>query len=80
MVQILVILALGKLVRGEQDDLGLLPGTSLFNFALDFLPSPDELRSQGVAGIETLAIIAIYLQNGDRTDDAATYVSLFFSP
>ncbi|KAJ5118273.1 hypothetical protein N7448_009988 [Penicillium atrosanguineum] len=72
-VQILVILALGKLIRGEQDILELPPGTRLFKYALDLLPTPDELRSQGVAGIEALAIIAIYLQNGDRTDDAATY-------
>ena len=77
-LQILVILALGRLLRGEEDHLDQPPGTRMFIFVRDRLPNPEELRSHGVPGIEVLAIIAIYLQNIDQKEDAATYVSSSF--
>jgi proline utilization trans-activator len=73
-LQALLIFALGKLLRGESDGSNSPPGYALFKYALDLLPSPSELRAHGVAGIEVLAIITVYLQNIDRRDDAASYV------
>ena len=75
-LQALLILALGRLLRGESDGSSSPPGFALFRYALDLLPCPSELRAHGVAGIEVLAIITVYLQNIDRRDDAASYVGL----
>ena len=75
-LQALLVFALGRLLRGESDVLNAPPGFALFNYALDLLPCPSELRAHGVAGIEILAIITVYLQNIDRKDDAASYVSI----
>jgi proline utilization trans-activator len=73
-LQALLIFALGRLLRGESDAPNSPPGFALFKYALDLLPCPSELRAHGVAGIEVLAIITVYLQNIDRRDDAASYV------
>ncbi|KAF3402064.1 hypothetical protein F1880_009885 [Penicillium rolfsii] len=73
-LQTLLIFALGRLLRGESDGSSSPPGYALFKYALDLLPSPSELRAHGIAGIEVLAIITVYLQNIDRRDDAASYV------
>ncbi|OOQ83545.1 hypothetical protein PEBR_35441 [Penicillium brasilianum] len=75
-LQALLIFALGKLLRGDLDGSSSPPGFALFTYALDLLPCPSELRAHGVAGIEVLAIITVYLQNIDRRDDAASYIGL----
>ncbi|KAJ5152630.1 uncharacterized protein N7482_009108 [Penicillium canariense] len=75
-LQALVIFALGRLVRGESDVPDSFPGYAMFNYALDLLPNPSELRAHGVAGIEILVIITFYLQNIDRKDDSASYIGL----
>lgn len=74
-LQALLIFALGRLLRGDSDGSNSPPGFALFSYALDLLPCPSELRAHGVAGIEVLAIVTVYLQNVDRRDDAASYVS-----
>jgi hypothetical protein len=73
-LQALLIFAIGRLLCGESDGSNSPPGYALFKYALDLLPCPSELRAHGVAGIEVLAIITVYLQNIDRRDDAASYV------
>lgn len=66
--------AIGKLLRGYLDETSGPPGFSLFNDALGLLPDITEIKAHGVAGIEILALIAVYYQNNDRKDDAVTHV------
>ena len=73
-LEILLVLAIGKLLRGEFDENGDLPGSAWFNHAMELLPDPTELRAHGAAGIEVLALVAVYLQNLDRKEDASIYV------
>lgn len=72
--QALLVFAVGKLLRGESDVAGNPPGSLFFSFVERHLPSPTELRKQGLAGIEVLVLMVIYLQNIDHKDDASIYV------
>lgn len=73
-LHILLVFAIGKFLRGELDGTTDPPGFALFKEALRLLPNISELRAHGVAGIEILALIAVYYQNIDRKDDAASHV------
>lgn len=73
-LHIILIFAVGRLLRGETDGGSLLPGFKLFTFVDQNLPSPTQLRKQGLAGIEVLALMVVYLQNIDQKDDASIYV------
>jgi proline utilization trans-activator len=76
-LQTCLVFAVGRLLRGESDVAGKPPGSSFFNFVERNLPSPSELRRQGLAGIEVLVLMVIYLQNIDQKDDASIYVRRF---
>lgn len=77
-LQMLVVFALGHLFPGDfeagpgTDD---VPGSGLFEFALRNLPSLSEQYSHGSLAVETLALVALYLQNVDRQGEAYVYVS-----
>jgi proline utilization trans-activator len=73
-LHILLVFAIGKLLRGDLDGTSEPPGFALFNEVLRLLPGISEIRAHGVAGIEILALIAVYYQNIDCKDDAATHV------
>lgn len=73
-LQTLLVLAVGRLLRGESDVAGKPPGSQFFSFVERNLPSPTELRKQGLAGIEVLVLMVIYLQNIDHKNDASIYV------
>lgn len=73
-LHILLVFAIGKLLRGDLDGTTGPPGFALFNEALRLLPDIGEIRAHGIAGIEILALIAVYYQNIDRKDDAASHV------
>lgn len=73
-LQILLVFAIGKLLRGDLDGTSDPPGFVLFNEVLNLLPGISEIRAHGVTGIEILALVAVYYQNIDCKDDAATHV------
>ncbi|KAJ5731835.1 hypothetical protein N7493_003316 [Penicillium malachiteum] len=73
-LHILLVFAIGKLLRGDLDETTGPPGFDLFKEALRLLPDMSEIRAHGVAGIEILALIAVYYQNIDQKDDAASHV------
>jgi proline utilization trans-activator len=79
-LQLLLVLAIGKLFLGELDG-EQVPGRSMFDYAVDILPNLSEMQSHGVLGIEVLALVAVYLQNADRKEEAYVYVGswIFFS-
>lgn len=76
-LQVLLIFAVGRLLRGESDNADMPPGSQYFNYVEQNLPSPTELRRQGLAGIEVLALMVVYLQNIDHKDNASIYVGVF---
>lgn len=75
-LHIILVFAVGRLLRGETDGEGRPPGFKLFTFVERNIPSPTELRKLGLAGIEVLALMIVYLQNIDQKDDASIYVRL----
>ncbi|KAJ5110497.1 hypothetical protein N7532_001032 [Penicillium argentinense] len=75
-LQIFLIFALGKLLRGDTSSDDQLPGLHYFSYVERVLPPLTELRKHGLAAIEVLALMVVYLQNADRKEDAAIYVSL----
>ncbi|KAJ5728754.1 uncharacterized protein N7483_003262 [Penicillium malachiteum] len=77
-LHILLVFAIGKLLRGDLDGTAGPPGYDLFKEALRLLPGISEIRAHGVAGIEILALVAVYYQNIDRKDDAASHIGLAF--
>lgn len=73
-LHILLVFAIGKVLRGDLDGRMGPPGFGLFSEAVRLLPVISEIRTHGVAGIEVLALLAVYYQNIDRKDDAASHV------
>ena len=73
-LHILLVFAIGKVLRGDLDGGAGPPGFAFFNEAVRLLPDISEIRAHGVAGIEILALLAVYCQNIDRKDDAASHV------
>lgn len=77
-LQLMIIFALGKLLLGEFDngeDPDGPPGMKIFGFAMRNLPALGEQYDQGRLGVETFALVALYLQNVDRHGEAYVYVS-----
>ena len=79
-LQILFILAISKLFKGEcgdnaqSTDRECFPGYSLFDFAYQRLPSLSQLYSVGKVGVEILALVAVYLVNVNRKEEAYIHV------
>ena len=82
-LEMLLVLAIGKLFAGdfsgirEQDT---VPGAELFEFVQKNLPTISDLYSHGILGIELLALVAVYLQNVYRMEEAYIYVSFVAFP
>ncbi|OJJ34682.1 hypothetical protein ASPWEDRAFT_474326 [Aspergillus wentii DTO 134E9] len=74
-LQMLLVLAIGKLFAGDFDDRDELPGSKLFEYAHQNLPTLGELYALDVLGVEILALVAVYLQNLNRKDEAYIYIS-----
>lgn len=74
-LQILVILAIGQLFVGEFSNNETVPGQDLFEFVLRHVPTLGNLYALGRLGIELPALIAVYLQNSNRKEEAYLYVS-----
>jgi proline utilization trans-activator len=73
-LEMLLVLAIGKLFSGDFDDHIEIPGSKLFNYVYANLPTLGELYTYGVLGVEILALVAVYLQNLNRKDEAYLHV------
>jgi hypothetical protein len=74
-VQFLAVLALGKAVatnpaKGSRT----LPGSGLFSRAMSLMPDSSYLFNDALTAIETLCVIALYLQSADMRNSAYIYV------
>ncbi|KAJ5387426.1 hypothetical protein N7509_009967 [Penicillium cosmopolitanum] len=74
-LEMLLVLAIGKLFSGDFDDHNEIPGSELFSYAYKNLPTLGELYTHGVLGVEILALVAVYLQNLNRKDEAYLHIS-----
>lgn len=73
-LEMLLILAIGQLFSGHTDNHPETPGSKLFNHAYINLPTLGELYKHGALGVEILALVAVYLQNINRKDEAYLHV------
>lgn len=73
-LEMLLVLAIGQLFSGRTDDQNEIPGSKLFYYAYRSLPALGELYTHGVLGVEILALVAVYLQNLNRKDEAYLHV------
>ncbi|PHH55999.1 putative transcriptional regulatory protein C3C7.04 [Ceratocystis fimbriata CBS 114723] len=82
-VEILLLLALGKLLSGTfeyEDEHGRtisedLPGAEMFRYAHANMPNLSHMLSLEALGVELLALTAMYLQNSGRKEEAYVYIS-----
>ncbi|KAJ5092073.1 hypothetical protein NUU61_006943 [Penicillium alfredii] len=72
-LEMILVFAIGKLFGGDFDG-DPMPGSSLFDYAHRALPSLSELYSHERIGVEVLGLIAVYLQNASRKEEAYIYV------
>jgi proline utilization trans-activator len=73
--EVMLVFALGRLLRGECEDETRFPGASFFLEATKRIPDLSTLRNEGTLEVETLGLMALYLQGSDLKDDAYIYVS-----
>lgn len=77
-LEVLLLLAIARLLKGtfgSAEDREIYPGEDLFQFAYEHLPTLSQLLSGGKVAIEVLALVAVYLQNINRKEEAYVYVS-----
>ncbi|KAM5359267.1 hypothetical protein ACJZ2D_014615 [Fusarium nematophilum] len=75
-VQVLFVLAIGKLLRAGTEDDSQVPGVAFFNEAMKHLPPMMDMKKHGVLGIEAVGLAALFLQVADRKDEAYLYASM----
>ena len=73
-LRIWMIVAIGRLFVGEFGENEDVPGQNLFDFIMKCFPTLGDLYSLGTLGIELAALVAIYLQNSNRKEEAYIYV------
>ncbi|CAI7586782.1 unnamed protein product [Penicillium pancosmium] len=73
-IKLVLIFAVGKLVEGRFDD-DPLPGDRYFKYAQALLPNLSELHASKRHGVEVLGLVALYLQNVSRSEEAYLYVN-----
>lgn len=80
-VQFLAVLALGKAVA-TNPAMGsrTLPGSALFSRAMALMPDSSYLFNDALTAIETLCVVALYLQSADMRNSAYIYVRHSSSP
>lgn len=79
-IELLMVFALGKLLRGVSTSNGTLPGIEFYLAGEVHLPDLATLRSEGTMAVEVLGMMAFFLQCADRREDAYVYVSLKHIP
>lgn len=72
--EILMVLAIGKLIQGTMSEPEPFPGFSLFEEALNYLSNMCYVHAAGAQGVEVMGLMAFYLQCADRKEDAYIYV------
>ncbi|KNB17907.1 hypothetical protein FOXG_15612 [Fusarium oxysporum f. sp. lycopersici 4287] len=77
-LRMIIILAIGKLLRGDNADnrANCYPGSNLFEYVHASLPNPSMQHSQGRVAIETLTLLGVYLQAMNRKEEAYIYTSI----
>lgn len=75
-VELLMVFALGELLRGTLKNKASLPGKVYFCEARQRVPDFLALRSSGVLGVEIMGLLAFYSQCADRRDDAYVYAGV----
>ena len=82
-MELLLIFAIARLFTGdfggELHRTDSFPGYSLFDFVRGRIPPLSQLYSIGRVGVEVMALVAVYLQNIYRKEEAYVYVSLAIS-
>jgi proline utilization trans-activator len=73
-VEILMVFALGQLLKGELSSITMLPGATWYTEAVCLLPEFATLRTAGPVAVEIMGLMAMYLQCADRREDAYLYV------
>ncbi|EXM12590.1 hypothetical protein FOTG_18917 [Fusarium oxysporum f. sp. vasinfectum 25433] len=71
--KLLMMFALGELLRGRLDENSRLPGIQYFVEAERCLPCLPQLRAMGLHAIGVLGMVAFYLQCADSRDNAYAY-------
>ncbi|KAH6685845.1 hypothetical protein F5X68DRAFT_241104 [Plectosphaerella plurivora] len=74
--EVLLVMAIGRLLAAEADGTSGIPGEDLYNAALSRLPQPGDAKKYGIVGIEVVALTALFLQIADRKEEAYIYASL----
>ncbi|KAK1625535.1 hypothetical protein BDP81DRAFT_328235 [Colletotrichum phormii] len=59
-----------RLLQGQDDEDGGLPGTMFFREAVKRTPLLSDMRKHGIIEVEIMALTALYLQITDQKDDA----------
>ncbi|KAL4952640.1 hypothetical protein BDW69DRAFT_185233 [Aspergillus filifer] len=82
-MELLLIFAIARLFKGDFGDelhrTDNFPGYSLFDFVRGRIPPLSQLYNIGRVGVEVMALVAVYLQNIYRKEEAYVYVSLTVS-
>lgn len=73
-VEVLLVMAVGRLLQAKSVPNEDLPGASLFREASRLLPGLSVLNKHGVLGIEVVALTALYLQIADQKEEAYVQV------
>ena len=74
LVQLLVVLAIGKAFLARKADTAKPPGASFFERALALLPAVHELYTDPVTSVEVYCAIALYEQSIEHRNAAYTHV------
>lgn len=75
-VEILMVFALGGLLRGKPTKGSSFPGAEYFMEATNSLPSICTLRKAGGIAIEIMGLFAFFLQCSDRKEDAYVHAGI----
>lgn len=73
-VELLLVLAVGALLKGHKTGTDSFPGVNLFTEANLRFPDLIQLRASGTLGVEICGLSAFFLQCADRKEDAHIYV------
>ncbi|EEU45583.1 uncharacterized protein NECHADRAFT_80631 [Fusarium vanettenii 77-13-4] len=75
-VQVLFVLAIGKLLRAGTVEDSEVPGVAFFNEAMKHMPAMSDMKKHSILGIEVVGLAALFLQVADRKDEAYLYASM----
>ncbi|CAM1506198.1 Fc.00g058390.m01.CDS01 [Cosmosporella sp. VM-42] len=74
-LEMMIVLAIGALFIPDPDEINYAAGARWFEYVQNNLPTLCELYKYGRLGVEIFALLAVYLQNDYRRDEAYLYIS-----